>query len=111
MEVLPPFSCVHGPFTKLFKVLRGYFQSLPCTFSGSGEKVNEFNTVSHDSPYSGHSERWRCTGLQQHADEGAASRGECRCPLKVEISRCKTCMGSQSEGNWGDVRFYLTRYL
>lgn len=82
-----PCLAVRSPLTKQFKVLRGYFQWLPCALSGSGEKVNEFSTVSHDSRRSGHGEGH--SGPPPHADEGMAQRGECHCPLKGEISMCK----------------------
>lgn len=68
------------PPTKELKVLRGDFQSLPLALIGSGEKVNEFSTVSPDSPYSGHRERWRSTGPQQHADQGAAAEESSAAP-------------------------------
>lgn len=95
-----PFSSVRSPLTKPFKVLWGYFQLLPCTFNGSGKKVNEFNTVSHDSPYSGHGKRWQVHTASAACWWRSSWRGECHCPLKVEISRCKT-------GVRGNVRFHL----
>lgn len=70
MRSCPRFFSNCSPVTKQFTVLRAYFQWLPLALSGSGEKVNEFNTVSHDSPYSGRSERR--SGPQQHVDEGTA---------------------------------------
>lgn len=80
-----PFSSIHGPLTKLFKVLRGYFQLLPCTFNGSGEKVNEFNTVSRDSPYSGHRESVGAWGFVRHADEVTAVKESVAAPLRLRL--------------------------
>lgn len=97
-----PFSSVRGPLTKQSKVLRGYFQSLPCAFNGSGEKVNEFSTVSHDSLYSGRIERWRVHGASPACWWRRSSRGECHCPLKVEFSMCKACVRGQSKAGWGN---------
>ncbi|TNN45529.1 hypothetical protein EYF80_044281 [Liparis tanakae] len=75
------------------KVLTGYFQSLPCVFNGSGEKVNEFNTVSHDSPYSGHKEQGGAEGLSSMLmGWSRSSGGECRCPLKAEMCMCTACV-------------------
>lgn len=101
---LAPFSSVRGPLTKQSKVLRDYFQSLPCAFNGSGEKVNEFSTVSHDSPYSGHIERWRCTGLHQHADEDAAVEESVTAPWRWR-SACAGHVWGASQRQAGENSF------
>lgn len=77
----------------------------------SGEKVNEFSTVSHDSRRSGH--RKGHSGPPPHADEGMAQQGECHCPLKGEISMCKApvTQGKMSHLAADILRLYIPRII
>ena len=90
--VLPPF-CSSTP-TKQFKVLRVYFQWVQCAFTGSGVKVNEFNTVSSTPATVGTARGGGCTGLQQHADEGAAVKESVTAPWRWRSAGARFVCGA-----------------
>lgn len=97
-EVLPLFFLSAPPSLGSLKCQGVISNGCHALSMGVAKKVNEFSTVRHDSPYSGHSEE----ALRSPAAcwWGHSRGGECRCPLKGQISMCKARVRGWSKAGW-----------